>query len=58
MTVISEQMFLKLAKMVESDIQQFAGGLGPLGRKRSQEKCQDDVCNIWMAIPSFPSNKR
>ncbi len=29
-----------------------------LGRKRSQEKCQDHVCNIWMATPSSPSNRR
>ncbi len=33
-------MFLILAKMVESDIQRFAGGPGPLGRKKSQEQCQ------------------
>ena len=49
-------MFLKLAKMVESDIRRFAGGPGPLGRKRSQEQCQCRAGNVWMASPSSPSN--
>ncbi len=43
MKVIANICFLKLAKMVESDVQQYAGGVGPLGRKKSQEKCQDHV---------------
>ncbi len=43
--------------MAESDIQRFAGGLGPLQRKRSQEKCQDHVGNVWMASPLSPSNR-
>ena len=49
---------LKLAKMVKSYAQRFASGLGRLGRKRSLEKCQDHLCNILMAKPSSPSNRR
>ncbi len=49
---------LKLAKIVKYDIQRFASGLGRLGRKRSLEKCQDRVCNILLATPSSPRNRR
>ncbi len=35
--------------MVESDIQHLLMAYKSLGRKRSQEKCQDHVGNVWMA---------
>ena len=39
--------------MVGLDIQQFAGGPKPLGKKRSQEQCQGHQDNVWMGTVSI-----
>ncbi len=46
MKVIANRCFWNLAKMLESDIQRFASGPVPLGRKRGQEQCQDHTGNV------------
>ncbi len=47
--IVCKWICLKISQMVESDIQWFAGGWQPLGKKRSQEQCQGHQGNSFIS---------
>ncbi len=57
MKLLANGFRLKISRMVGSNIQRFAGGPRPLGKKRSQEQCQGHKGNIWMETVASPSKQ-